>query len=73
MIFWKNLKNKNTISEETYKKLRPVRSKPGILYGSAKVLKHHINGLPPFKPILSAIGTPTYKHSVWYNTKWVYC
>ena len=57
----KKLKNKNVISEETYNKLRPVGSKPGTLYGSAKVHKPLINGLPPFRPILSAIGTPTYK------------
>ena len=57
----KKLKNKNVISEETYNKLRPVGSKPRTLYGSAKVHKPLINGLPPFRPILSAIGTPTYK------------
>ena len=60
----KNLKNKNAISEETYNKLRPDQNrgtKPGSLYGSAKVHKPLINGLPPFRPILSAIGTPTYK------------
>ena len=57
----KKLKTKNPISEETYNKLRPVGSKPGTLYGSAKVHKPLINGLPPFRPILSAIGTPTYK------------
>ena len=57
----KKLNNKKAISEETYNKLRPVGSKPGTLYGSAKVHKPLINGLPPFRPILSAIGTPTYK------------
>ena len=57
----KKRKNKNAISEETYNKLRPVGSKPGTLYGSAKVHKPIINGLPPFRPILSAIGTPTHK------------
>ena len=51
----KKLKNKNTISEETYNKLRPVGSKPRTLYGSAKVHKPLINGLPPFRPILSTI------------------
>ena len=55
----KKLKNKNVVSEETYNKLRPVRSKSGTL--SAKVHKLLKNGLTPFKPILSAIGTPTYK------------
>ena len=57
----KKFKNKNAISEETYKKLRSAGSKPGRLYGSAKLHKLFINGLPPFIPILSAIGTPTYK------------
>ena len=57
----KKFKNKNTISEETYNKLRTVGSKPGTLYGSAKVYKPLINGLPPFRPILSAIDTPPYK------------
>ena len=57
----KKPKNKNVISEETYNKLRPVGSKPRILYGSVKVHKPLVNGLPPFTPILSAIGTPTYK------------
>ena len=57
----KKLKNKNAISEETYNKLRPVGSKPGTLFGPAKVHKPLINGLLPFRPILSAIGTPTHK------------
>ena len=48
----KKLKNKNAISEETYNKLRPVGSKPGTLYGSAKVHKPLINGLPRFRSIL---------------------
>ena len=57
----KKLKNKNAISEETYNKLMPVGSKPGTLYGSARLHKPLINGLPPFRPILSTIGTPTYQ------------
>ena len=56
-----SLKNKNTIIVKTHNKLRPVGSKSGTLYGSAKVHKPLINGLPPFRPILSAIGSPTYK------------
>ena len=55
----KNLKNKNAISEETYNKLRPVGSKPGTLYGPTKVYKPLKNGLPPLRPILSEISTPT--------------
>ena len=57
----KKLKNKNAISEKIYTKLRPPGSKPGTLYGSAKLRQSLKNGLPPFRPILSAIGTPTYK------------
>ena len=52
----KKLKNKNEISEETYNKLRSVGSKPRTLYGLTKVHKPLLNGLPPFRPILSAIG-----------------
>ena len=57
----KKLKNENAISEETYNKLRPICSKPGTLHGSAKAHKPFKNGLPQFRPILSVIGTPTYK------------
>ena len=57
----KKLKNKNVISEESYNKLRPVGSKPEKLCGSAKVHKPCKSRLPPFRLILSAIGTQTYK------------
>ena len=60
MIIQKKLKNKNAISEETYNS-KPVDSKPRTPYGSAKVHKPLKNGLPLFRPIISAIGTPTYK------------
>ena len=62
LISWKNKnENKNAISKETYNKLGPVGSKPETLYGSPKVYKSLINGLLSFRPILSGIGTPTYK------------
>ena len=57
----KKLKNKNAISDEIYNKLSPISSKPGTFYGSSKVHKHFINGLPPFRTIVSAIATLTYK------------
>ena len=41
--------------------LSPSGSRPGIMYGLAKVHKIVRDGLPSFRPILSAIGTPTYK------------
>ena len=35
--------------------------KPGIFYGLCKIHKSIVDRFPPFRPILSAIGTPTYK------------
>ena len=52
--------NDRIIDESTYKELSPSGSKPGVLYGLPKVHKPCKNGVPPFRPILSAIGTPTY-------------
>ena len=49
------------INKATYKNIKPAGSRPGILYGLGKVHKETNNGLSPFRPILSAIGTPTYK------------
>ena len=34
---------------------------PGIMHGSCKVHKKCVDGYPPFRPILSALQTPTYK------------
>ena len=42
-------------------KLFPVGSQPRVFYGFAKVHKKVFDGCPAFRPILSAIGTPTYK------------
>ena len=50
MKFLKNNKND----------LYPSGSKPGVLYGLAKIHKALEDGTPSFRPILSAIGTPTY-------------
>ena len=57
----KKLKEKQQISEKKYMTLHPVGSRPGILYGRAKMHKPIKDGVPPFRPILSDIGTPTYK------------
>ena len=54
------LKNKGAISEKTYNNIKPVGSQPGKMYGLCKVHKGTDNGIPPFRPILSAISTPTY-------------
>ena len=60
--FLDNLLNNNYLSKEDYKFLKPVGSKPGIMYGLCKVHKYNssTNDIPPFRPILSAIGTAMY-------------
>ena len=57
----KLLKNKEIIEKSTYKNIKSVGSRPGILYRLGKIHKETRNGIPPFYPILSAIGTLTYK------------
>ena len=55
--FLKTLKKNKVISDEQYRKLSPIGSHPGIMYGLPKVHKPNA----PLRPMLSAIGTPTYK------------
>ena len=55
------LKDKEIIGKSTYKSIKPIGSRPGMLYGSGKIHKETRNGLPPFRHILSAIDTPSYK------------
>ena len=57
----KLLKDKEIIDKSAYKSIKLVISRPGILYGLGKIYKETRNGVPPFRPILSAIGTSTYK------------
>ena len=55
----KKLVAANSISEETWKSLKPVGTRPGIMYGLCKVHKD-IDNWPSFLSTLSAISTPTY-------------
>ena len=57
----KSLKNQNEISEKNYDNLYPSDSKPGILYRLGKIHKVLEDTIPTFHPILSAVGTSTYK------------
>ena len=56
----KSLKSAGSLSDKQYKKIEAVRSRLGVLYGLGKVHKAIVGVCPSFRPILSAIGTPTY-------------
>ena len=48
------------VDKSSYKSIKPVGSRPGIFYGlEIKIYKETRNGLPSFRPILSAIGNLT--------------
>ena len=51
----KSLRDKKEISIEQYNDLSPSGSRPWIMYGLAKVDKIVTDGLPSFRPILSAV------------------
>ena len=57
----KELKNSEFIFETFYKSLKQRGSRFGILYVLCKVHKKLADNSPPFRPIMSAIKTPTYK------------
>ena len=50
-------------TDRQYASVAPTGSKPGTLYGLPKIHKTLVNNLPKFRPIVSMIGTPTYKLS----------
>ena len=56
---FKNLVDSNSMSKEMRKFVKPVGTRPDIMYGNCKVHKHQVDGCPPFWPILSALQTPT--------------
>ena len=59
--FIKRLENEGKISEKQYQLIYPRGSRASILDGCPKVYEPVINSCPEFRPILSMIGTPTYK------------
>ena len=59
--FLKSLKPSGNLSDKQYKKIKADGSRPGVLYGLCKVRKSIVDVFLSFRPILSAIGTPTYK------------
>ena len=40
--------------------VKPVGTRPGIMYGNCNVHEQQVDGCLPFRPILSALQTPTY-------------
>lgn len=58
--FLKKLHQYGKISKATFNSLYPIGSRPGVLYGLAKVHKALADGFPKFRPILSTIGTCSY-------------
>ena len=48
-------------TDKQYVSIAPTGSKPGTLYGLPKIHKALVDNLPKFRPIVSMIGTPTYK------------
>ena len=65
---FKGLKNEEKASEKEFDSICPVGTTPGILYGNPKVHKTVVNNAPKFRPILSAINTPTYSSAKYVNT-----
>ena len=52
---FKTLEKDNKISEDEFKRICPIGTRPGILYGQPKVHKTVINNVSQFRSILSAI------------------
>ena len=59
--YLKSLEKSSSLPTDQYKQIKAIGSRPGILYGLCKVHKAIIDVCPPFRPILSAIGTRSYK------------
>ena len=57
----KSLEDQGEISEKEKNDLYPSDSKPGAMCGLSKIHKAREDGIPSFRPILSAIRTPIYK------------
>ena len=55
------LEDKGVLDKQEVERLKPHGSQPGILYGLCKVHKVVKDRIPPFRPILSAINTPSYQ------------
>ena len=57
----KFLKSSGALSVDQHKKIKAVGSRPGVLHRLCKVHINIVDRSPHFRPILSAIGTSSYK------------
>ena len=57
----KKLVESKSMTEKTRNSLKPIGTRPGIMHGSCKVPKASVGNCLPFRPILLALNTPTYK------------
>ena len=57
----KSISKNASLTEQRYKKVKAVGSNQGVLYGLWKVHKAVVDMCLHFRPILSAIGTPSHK------------
>ena len=57
---FKDLVDSNSIPKEMCKFVKPVGNRPGIMYRNCKVHKQQVDSCSLFRPILSALHTPTY-------------
>ena len=55
------LVRKNSMNDDLRSKLSPDGPKPARLYGLPKIHKSLVDGLPKYRPIISQIGSATYK------------
>ena len=62
--FLSQLESKNSIDELQRKRLSPQGPTPARLYGSPKIHKPLVDGLPKYRPIISRIGSSTYNLDV---------
>ena len=58
--YLKKLEKREEITEEIYKKIRPMNAQPARAHGLPKTHKEY-EDLPPFRPVIDTIGSTHYK------------
>ena len=67
----RSVRTNEYLSEEDYKRIYPKSSRPGLFYGTAKLHKLKENDTIedlPLRPIISNVGTATYKTAKYLAT-----